>query len=595
MCWGRGTALWMCFYAACLHGGNGGVVTGAAHPIFGLSDKLVDEIAGLDPLEATYMGVSGHDGRWGDYSPEGYEQRRALLERARRDISALPPPGDCWAELAVRVADDQVAIELEMIGDGDHLRDVAHAGNSLFPAMREVFDIMDTASADGWMDICGRLETVGEALAGYRESLREGVRRGLVAPKRQVRSLVEQMRSSARGEGRFARLPADLAASGVGADRSLAERVHRATAAVCASVEETADFLEADYLPEAAEHDAVGEERYQRDVRNYLGTLPDLEETYAWGWEHLRELRDRSIEVARQIDAHRDLDGVVDLLKTDPRLAASGPEEFCQVIQARLDAAVDRLNGYVFDIPEQIRRVEVRVAAPGTPPCAWYQAPSEDFSRTGSAWWSFTDRDHIPLYEEIATAYHEGFPGHHLQVGFAKTISDRLSRLHRLRYWKPGYGEGWALYAERLMDELGEFDQPHYVFGMVSSSLLRAARVVVDIGLHLGLPIPDDQPFHPGKKWTYERGVEMLEHYAFLDRDYAESEVTRYLGWPAQAITYKVGERAILALRDEMRAEHEDLDLREFHNRVLGSGPVGLDMLRDIVLDPTATRSELPT
>lgn len=555
------------------------------HPIFVLSDRIVDDYVALDPMVATYLGVPGHDHEWGDLSPDGHEQRRGLFTTALDQVRATPPADDRWAQLAVRVAVDLIETQLDRYEHGEHLRDVSHLA-SLFPTVRDVFDVMDTATADGWAAIAARLEGLDEVMRDYRACLEEGLRQGLVAPRRQVRSVIDQMRAAAEGDGRIARLPTELAASDVD-DDGLADRVERATADACAAILDAADRIETDYLPHGLARDGFGVERYRRDARRYLGTDLDLEETYAWGWAHLAELRDRIAAVAREIAPDRDLDGVVELLKTDPARAVSSPEEFRAVVQDRLDRAVEDLDGPVFDIPDEIRRCEVRIAAPGTPPGAWYQSPSEDFSRPGSAWWSFPDRTHIPMYDAVSVAYHEGFPGHHLQIGLAMTISEKLSRLHRLMYWKPGYQEGWALYTERLMDELGYLGGAANVFGMLTESLLRAARVVIDIGCHLDLPIPADQPFHPGERWSFEHGVEMLERRAFLDRAFAESEVTRYLGWPAQAITYKVGQRTILQLRDEAaRREGDGFDLKEFHHRVLGSGTLGLDLLREVVLDP---------
>jgi uncharacterized protein (DUF885 family) len=193
----------------------------------------------------------------------------------------------------------------------------------------------------------------------------------------------------------------------------------------------------------------------------------------------------------------------------------------------------------------------------------------------------------IPLYGHITTAYHEGFPGHHLQCGIQVALADKLSRLHRLSVWYPGYGEGWALYSEDLMNELGYFEKPEYVLGMLAAQLFRACRVVIDIGSHLELPIPKDQTnFHPGEPWTFETAVEMLVKRGDETGDYARSEVTRYLGWPGQAISYKVGQRVIKELRDELkRTKGAAFDLKDFHARVLNSGPVGLELLRRLVLE----------
>jgi uncharacterized protein (DUF885 family) len=212
--------------------------------------------------------------------------------------------------------------------------------------------------------------------------------------------------------------------------------------------------------------------------------------------------------------------------------------------------------------------------------------PSEDFTRCGTTWWSLGDATEVALWGEVTTAYHEGFPGHHLQCAIQLTLAGRLSRLHRLAVWYPGYGEGWALYAEQLMNELGYFEKPDYVLGMLNAQLFRACRVVIDIGCHLGFKIPlEEKDFHPGETWSYELGVELMTKRAFQDPAYAASEVTRYLGWPGQAISYKVGQRVILEIRDEMKKQKgAAFSLKDFHARVLGSGPVGLELLRDLVL-----------
>ena len=238
----------------------------------------------------------------------------------------------------------------------------------------------------------------------------------------------------------------------------------------------------------------------------------------------------------------------------------------------------------MFADPSQIDQVDVQIAPPGATLGAYYVQPSEDFSRLGSVWYAKpTDTSVYPLFDEVTTAYHEGFPGHHLQIGLQMCLGDQLTRAHRLAVWHDGYGEGWALYAERLMDELGYINQPEYRFGLLCSQLMRACRVVIDIGMHLGISIPRDAVFHPCKHWTFGLAVEMLQDYCLMSSVNAQSEVTRYLGWPAQAISYKVGEQFILNLRSQ--AEDKPwFTLKEFHRRILGTGPVGLDHLKELIL-----------
>jgi uncharacterized protein (DUF885 family) len=276
---------------------------------------------------------------------------------------------------------------------------------------------------------------------------------------------------------------------------------------------------------------------------------------------------------------------VVELLNTDPDRRASR-DDFVRIMQQRQAIALGELDGSHFDVPDPIKVVDTKLAPPGTFIGAYYISPSEDFSRPGGVWFSVGDNETIPVWDKVSTAYHEGFPGHHLQTGVQMSLAERTSRLQRVWVWYSGSGEGWALYSETLMRELGYFEKPEYVFGMLASEMLRACRVAVDIGMHLGLPIPHNQPFHPGEAWSFDTAVEMLTDYAGQLPDYARSEVTRYLGWPGQAPAYKIGERVILDLRRERKAQlGADFDLKQFHADVLEAGPVGLDLLREFVTD----------
>jgi uncharacterized protein (DUF885 family) len=143
-----------------------------------------------------------------------------------------------------------------------------------------------------------------------------------------------------------------------------------------------------------------------------------------------------------------------------------------------------------------------------------------------------------------------------------------------------GHGEGWALYSERLMAELGYLDVPDYYMGMLSMQALRAVRVIVDIGMHLELPIPDREQFHPGETWNHDLAVEFTIAKTGIDHELIKSEILRYLGWPAQAISYKVGERRWLAAREAAKQRQgASFDLKKFHTDALALGPMGLAQL----------------
>ena len=321
------------------------------------------------------------------------------------------------------------------------------------------------------------------------------------------------------------------------------------------------------------------------DAEYYLGMGIDLDETYEWGWSEVLRLLDEMKATAAEIDSGRSVDEVIDLLDTDPARSSPGHEEFAQFLRSIQAEAVDQLDGSAFDVPPEIREVTVNIAPPGGSLGAWYHGPSEDLSRPGSIWYALGERARIPHWQEVATAYHEGFPGHHLQVGVAVLERERLSRFHRLFVWYPGSGEGWALYAERLMDELGYFENPDYRLGLLASQLFRSTRVVLDIGAHLEKRIPGDAPLHRGETWDYEIAVDYMVKIGLQAPDVAESEVLRYLGLPGQAISYKVGEREILDIRDEaMSRDGASFDRKAFHRQMLEAGAIRLDQLRETML-----------
>ncbi len=552
--------------------------------VFALCDSLTNEIAELWPTWASYAGIPGHDHRWPDHSPNGADRTRDSVAGMRRRIDELPPPPDGWHELAGRVAATLVDLMLEHFDTREHLQELNSVSCPIQEGL-EVYDQMDKGSEEGWEAVAVRLEAMPAFLAGYQAALEEGRAAGLAVAERQVHAGIDQCRTAAGAGSSLRGLLGELGEWG-GAGDALAARVGAGVDAACETFGELAGYLEQTYLPDARPGDGVGEERYVRLARQFLGMTIDPVETYHWGWGEVERLRAEMERVAGEIEPGASVAEAVAILKTDPDRSARSRDEFVRIMQERQQLALQKLDGTHFDVPEEIRRVEVKIAPYRGSLGAYYVQPSEDFSRPGCVWYSLAPgQDVVPLYDEVTTAYHEGFPGHHLQCGVQVALADKLSRLHRMFVWYPGYGEGWALYTERLMRELGYLEKPDYVLGMLAGQMLRACRVAIDIGVHLDLPVPEGQPFHPGDRWSFDTAVEMLRDYATLDDDYARSEVTRYMGWPGQAIAYKVGERVILELRDELRRrEGDEFDLKDFHRRVLETGPVGLDLLRERVL-----------
>lgn len=371
-----------------------------------------------------------------------------------------------------------------------------------------------------------------------------------------------------------------------GDDAEFRARAGRAARAYAA----TARWLTDVYLPRAEPRDFVGEERYVRAARGFLGDVIDLHDTYQWGWEEVWRIGEQMQAAAEQIAPGAGIAGAIAQLEADDARAIEGEDAFREWMQGTQDETMQRLNGEHFDIPEPVQRIEAMIAPPGGALAMYYTGPTEDFSRPGRTWYPTGGATRFPLWRELSVCYHEGVPGHHLQIGTTRWLGERLTRFQRLLAGTSGYVEGWALYAERLMDELGYFEDPAYRMGYLSSQGLRAARVVADIGMHLELEIPERERHATGElsalagaeRWRPKLALPFLIERSRFPQTMLASEVDRYLGWPGQAISYKVGERVWLETREARKqAEASSFNLKQFHQQALDLGPMGLAQLRE--------------
>lgn len=547
-------------------------------PIYRLADAFVERMADLDPVFATSIGLPGRDTEYTDYSPEGQEQRSAFLRETLGNLATTERQTN-RDRVAAAFMTERLETSLALDEAGEHLRAVRILGSPL-GAVRQVYDLMPRATEGDWETIAARMEKVPAALAGYRAALDEGRRRGLLAARRQALESAKQAATWAGQESADPFFPTYVSNAPASISPALRQRLEGAAAAATDAYAAFARYLRDDYAPGAPERDAVGPERYGLGARSYLGARIDLGETYAWGWEELHRIEAEMAETAQRILPGGTVEEAKELLESDPARAIEGVDEFRQWMQDLQNRTIAELDGTHFDIPEPVKRVEALIAPPGTAAAMYYTRPSEDFSRPGRTWYPTLGKTRFPLWGEVSIAYHEGVPGHHLQGGQLVFDKDELSRFQRTSFLS-AYGEGWALYAERLMDELGYLENPDYRLGMLRAQAMRAVRVVVDIGMHLELQIPASDHFHPGERWTPALGQEFVDQRSHFPKDFMASEIVRYLGLPGQAISYKVGERAWLAGREEARRRKgPEFDLKAWHSYALGLGPLGLDLLR---------------
>ncbi|MFF3396353.1 DUF885 domain-containing protein [Streptomyces sp. NPDC002669] len=544
-----------------------------------VADAYVDAYVALDPIAGTYLGIAESSRRLPDFSPSGQE---AIAELARTTLAKLDaaerlPGADDDAERRCgRLLRERLMAELAVHDAEEGLRTVSNLSSPAH-SLREVFTVTPTGTDEEWAAVVDRLRAVPAALEGYRESLALGLERKLYGGPRATATFIGQLDEWAgeNGTGFFQ----DFVASGpAGLRADLDEGARLAGESVAA----LRDWMRDVYAPAVeGASDTVGRERYARWSRYYNGTDLDLDEAYAYGWSEyhrlLAEMRTEAEKVLPGADpwqalAHLDVHGT----------HIEGVEEVREWLQGLMDEAIEALDGTHFELAERVRKVESRIAPPGGAAAPYYTGPSEDFSRPGRTWLPTMGETRFPVYDLVSTWYHEGVPGHHLQIAQWVHVADSLSRYQASIGGVSANCEGWALYAERLMDELGFLPDPERRLGYLDAQMMRACRVIVDIGMHAEMEIPADSPFHPGERWTPDLAQEFFGNHSGRPADFVESELTRYLSMPGQAIGYKLGERAWLLGRENARKAHGDaFDAKSWHMAALSQGPLGLDDLVD--------------
>jgi uncharacterized protein (DUF885 family) len=557
-----------------------------------IANGYLDALVELSPIAATYLGIAGHDEDLDDFSPSGHAARSELRSKtlgALADATAI----DDIDRVTLSAMGERLGLAEETYAAGLDLMSLNVIASPL-QAIRDVFDLMPTQTEANWLTIAARMTKVPAALDSYVTSLRDAASRALVSPRRQVQACAAQCAQLTAPDGYFAqllsaaRLHSDLPgssapdASGAGLQDATADALRSAVRQACAAYARMGDFLRDELLPQAPAADACGRDRYQLLSRFFLGTTVDLEETYQWGQEELTRISAEMAAVAQQIRPGANVKEAIAILDADPAYQLHGTDELKAWMQGKADEVIRDLAGTHFDIPEPVRTIECLIA-PTQTGGIYYTAPSEDFSRPGRMWWSVPKGiTEFGTWRELTTVYHEGVAGHHLQVAQTVFRSELLNRWRRLDAWTSGHGEGWALYAERLMAELGYMDDPGNRMGLLDGQSLRATRVVLDIGVHCGFDAPAEVG---GGQWTYDKAWAFLQAHANMAEDFLRFELDRYLGWPGQAPSYKIGERLWLQLRAEVQAREGDaFDIKSFHRRALDIGGVGLDTLREAVL-----------
>jgi len=532
-------------------------------PITTILDSFLEEGIKLSPIGATMLGVPGLDDQLDDLSMAGNEKRADLTRRTLTAIKNETPVNE-YDRIARDVAIERLTSELNL-NDTFEARILFNLISSPVTSIRQVFEMMKKDQPETISQVTKRLDGIESAFEGWKSTLDFVAAQGKVNSRRQALATAGQLETFSKGAFSAVAKKFNPAADNQ-ALMGAAQKAERACAALAVWMRDV-------YAPQCLAADGVGETRYKTWARHFTGADLDLRDTYEWGIKQLEMINERMWIAAKKLYPEATtLREVADRLDSDPRYIVEGEEELLKRLREFIAAAVERLDGEEFDIDPRIRNCEARLAPEGSASAAYYMGPSEDLTRPGTTWFPTMGRKTFGWWHIVSTWYHEAVPGHHLQVATTKINTERLNRFQRNRVWVSGYGEGWALYAERLMDELGAFADPGYEMGYLSAQGLRAARIVVDIGMHCGY-----KDFN-GEVWNAESAFTLLHERALLDEISARSEVDRYLGWPGQAISYKVGERFWMEAREDAKKRlGAKFELKKFHSFALNLGPMGLD------------------
>ncbi|MCZ9309845.1 DUF885 domain-containing protein [Corynebacterium uberis] len=536
-------------------------------------EAYVADLAALCPTAATAWGIPGHEGELEDFSPDHFA---AVAERTREmvmDVDAFDEGTDACDDeddfdavdhVTAAALRDRLCLDLDLHHSGEDLRNLNNI-DSPVQTIRDTFLLMGQDTDEQREAIRSRLDQVPAALAGYRDSLSQAAAGGKVAAIRQVSAVVAQCEDLAREGSMLENLGLDADNPQVGAAK--------------VAFGQMADWLTDQLASHAPECDAVGRERYELFSHLHVGDVVDLDEAYEWGLERLADIRARQQDIAHHLyGPETSTRQAFHLLNHDERYLVTGTDALTEFMATTTARAMNALAGTHFDIPERVRAIECRIDPAGTGGI-FYTPPSDDLTRPGTMWWSVPEgQTTFHTWQERTTVHHEGVPGHHLQCATALLDADALNTWRRAVCWISGHGEGWALYAEQLMADLGLMDDPADLMGLYDAQRLRAARVVLDIGVHLGKKVPEGTGV-----WDGAYAKSFLRDNSALDEANLAFELDRYLGWPGQAPSYALGQRAWEDTRDA--ALEQGLSLREFHSQALALGSVPMSVLRSEVLD----------
>jgi uncharacterized protein (DUF885 family) len=532
------------------------------------------------PTWASSLGDRRWNDRWTDMSPQAHQartqhQRGVLKELQQIERSALSAADQLNFDLFRRQYEQQVR-ESEF---GWDLLPLNQRGG--LQTQHEMADHLRFETVKDYEDFLRRLQTFDQHVDQTIQLMRVGISRGIVHPKiimhRVPAQIDRQIVADPTKSGfykPFTRFPVTLGQPdrerlSRSASRAIEERVIPAYVRF-------KQFFENEYLPACLNEVGVwqlpeGEAMYAFFARRHTTTDLTPEEIHQLGLSEVARIRGQMLTIMDEVSFRGTLDEFFTFLRTDRQFFYATGEELLEATRAmckRIDPHLVKLFRTMPRMPYGVEPIP-EAAAPDTT-TAYYMPPAADGSRAGTYYVNLYRPETRPKWEMMALSLHEAVPGHHLQISLAMELGE-VPRFRRYGGGHTAYVEGWGLYSEALGDELGLYDDPYSKFGQLTYEMWRAVRLVVDTGIH-------------HKRWTRQQAIDYFRANAPKSEHDITNEIDRYIAWPGQALAYKVGELKIRELRARATTElGNQFDVKAFHEVVLGSGPLPLDVLEQNV------------
>ncbi len=527
------------------------------------------------PEWATMLGDTRYNDRLSDNSPEFFqsdlEQKRKFLTRFEAiDPAGFSPQDTLSRELMIR--------ELRQDIEGAKFKQWEMPVNQMGGLHLELPDLVTltpfktVADYDNYL---ARLKQIPHAFDQLTANMRQGMHDGLMPPRYLLEKVAAEADDIAGKTGEsspFATPMKEFPSSVPAAEQKRLRDAVLATIAdqVVPTYQRFATFVRTEYAPHGRTHPGIwalpdGAARYRFEIRRITTTDKTPEEIHALGLKQIDEIEAEMLAVAHKL-GFKDLASLNDHIKNTRSFYATSGQQVLDLYTnyARgMEPELPKLFGHLPKSKLTVIPMEASRSKNAVP--ADYTDGSADGSRPGHINVNEWDPEHRLVLNIEAIAYHEGIPGHHLQLSLAQEMGNLPEFRRHAGY--TAFVEGWALYAERLGKEVGHYRDPYSDYGRLENEMWRAIRLVIDTGVH-------------EKHWSREQMVEYFHRYTAMDEPNIQSEVDRYIAWPGQALAYKLGQLEILKLREQARQKLGDkFDLRAFHDEVLGNGALPLDVL----------------